>query len=90
MGRSMFEAKQKRQKITSVYLDRPPEEPESEEQQPRGSAYYITVVLLLFAGIPISFMLLWNWLMPAIFGLPAIGYFKSIGLLILSLYIFRR
>ena len=34
--------------------------------------------------IPLFFMLLWNWLMPAIFGLPAIGYFKSIGIIILS------
>ena len=86
----MFEAKQKRQKITSVYLDRPPEEPESEEQQPRGSAYYITVVLLLFAGIPISFMLLWNWLMPSIFGLTTIGYLKSFGLLAMSYMIFKK
>lgn len=86
----MFEAKQKRQKITSVYLDRPSGELEEEEQQPKGKVYYITLALLLFAGIPISFMLLWNWLMPAIFGLPAIGYFKSIGLLVLSLYIFKR
>ncbi|ABA47196.1 gp227 [Synechococcus phage syn9] len=34
--------------------------------------------------LPVFFMLLWNWLMPVIFGLPAIGYFKSIGIIIMS------
>lgn len=29
-------------------------------------------------------MLLWNWLMPAIFGLPAIGYWQGWGLVLLS------
>ncbi len=29
-------------------------------------------------------MLLWNWLMPAIFGLPAITYWQAWGLLLLS------
>jgi len=35
-------------------------------------------------------MLLWNWLMPAIFGLPAITYWQGIGLLILSSILFGR
>lgn len=29
-------------------------------------------------------MILWNWLMPAIFGLPAIGYWQGWGLVLLS------
>lgn len=29
-------------------------------------------------------MLLWNWLMPAIFGLPTIGYWQGWGLVLLS------
>jgi hypothetical protein len=29
-------------------------------------------------------MLLWNWLMPALFALPAIGFWQAVGLLILS------
>ena len=29
-------------------------------------------------------MLLWNWLMPALFGLPEISYLQSLGLLVLS------
>jgi len=31
---------------------------------------------------------LWNWLMPAIFGLQMIGYWQAVGLLILSKILF--
>jgi hypothetical protein len=34
-------------------------------------------------------MLLWNWLMPDIFGLKRIGYWQGWGLLILSSILFR-
>jgi hypothetical protein len=33
-------------------------------------------------------MILWNWLMPAIFRLPQIGYWQGFGILILSKLIF--
>lgn len=33
---------------------------------------------------PALLMLLWNWLMPGIFGLAAIGYFKALGLYVLA------
>lgn len=33
--------------------------------------------------------LLWNWLMPTIFKLPAITYFQSVGLVILSDILFK-
>ena len=32
----------------------------------------------------LTLMLLWNWLMPEIFGLPEINFWKSLGLLLLS------
>jgi hypothetical protein len=35
-------------------------------------------------------MLLWNWLVPGIFGLAAIGYFKALGLYLLSRIIFDK
>ncbi len=34
-------------------------------------------------------MLLWNWLMPEIFGLPLINYWKAWGLLALSFILFK-
>ena len=42
------------------------------------------------ATIPLIFMLLWNWLIPSIFGLATIGYFKSAGLLAMSYMIFKK
>jgi hypothetical protein len=33
---------------------------------------------------------LWNLLMPAIFGLPAIGFWQALGLLVLSRVLFGR
>lgn len=44
--------------------------------------------LALAAGFAFLFgwivMLLWNWLMPGIFGLPSIGYWQGWGLVLLS------
>lgn len=34
-------------------------------------------------------MWLWNWLMPAIFGLPLIGYWKAVGLFLLCHLLFK-
>lgn len=33
-------------------------------------------------------MLLWNWLMPALFGLAIIGYWKAVGIVLLARLIF--
>jgi len=43
------------------------------------------VFLLLFGYV---FMLLWNWLMPAIFGLPLLTYWKAFGLLAMAKLLF--
>jgi hypothetical protein len=48
---------------------------------------------LLFAVIAIPLvgavmMLLWNWLMPSIFGLHSISFLQALGLLLLSKLIF--
>jgi hypothetical protein len=41
----------------------------------------ISLVCLLL-GLPL--MLLWNWLMPSIFGLPGITFLQALGLNMLS------
>ncbi len=33
-------------------------------------------------------MLLWNWLMPALFSLPAVSYWQAVGLIIIARLIF--
>ena len=44
------------------------------------------VIFAILAGGIFGFvvMLLWNWLMPALFGLHSIGFWRALGLLILS------
>ena len=49
--------------------------------------------IVLFAALAIPLfgfvvMWLWNWLMPALFGLHSIGFWKALGLVILSKILF--
>lgn len=44
-------------------------------------------VWALLIGLPT--MWLWNWLMPVIFGLPAIGFWQAVGLVFLSGIFFK-
>ena len=50
------------------------------------------ILLVVFAGILLGFCFsvreLWNWLMPAIFGLPRVGFSQALGLLLLSRILF--
>ncbi len=43
----------------------------------------------LLAGFGLIVMLLWNWLMPEIFGLKPLNYWQAWGLLILSWILFK-
>lgn len=54
-------------------------------------AFILATFMLLFISVLITFpfMLLWNWLMPIIFGLTKITFWQSLGLLILSGMLFR-
>ena len=42
--------------------------------------------LALFAAVT---MWLWNWLMPALFKLPTIGFWQAVGILMLSHILFK-
>jgi len=48
----------------------------------------LVLVLIVFAGFGEAVLQLWNWLMPAIFKLPAITYWQGMGLLGLSWILF--
>lgn len=60
--------------------------------------YYVTkafkVLFFILLGLVIAFLVgyivmrLWNWLMPELFGLPMIGYWQAVGVLILAKIIF--
>ncbi|WP_010256102.1 hypothetical protein [Treponema primitia] len=43
------------------------------------------VIIVLFGGVV---LFLWNWLFPAIFGLPEINYLQAVGLLALARILF--
>ena len=48
---------------------------------------FVTLVIELIFAFP--FMLLWNWLMPVIFGLGSITYMQALGILLLCDFIFK-
>lgn len=53
--------------------------------------WFLLKILLMFLFISIfglALMLLWNWLLPEIFGLKSISYSQAIGLLVLSKLVF--
>lgn len=44
------------------------------------------ILFLLLFGY--GFMLLWNWLMPDVFGLPFLTYWKAVGILVMAKLLF--
>jgi len=51
-----------------------------------GFVVLVPAFLALFGAVT---MCLWNWLMPAIFKLPEIGFWQAIGLLLLAQIFFK-
>jgi hypothetical protein len=51
-----------------------------------GGACLGVLIAFLFGWV---LMLLWNWLMPSIFGLPVITFWKAWGLIILAHILFK-
>lgn len=48
---------------------------------------FLVVAVAVFSALV---WMLWNWLMPAIFGLPTISFWQALGLLALSWILFGR
>ena len=49
----------------------------------------ISIFAIVFFGLGFIVMLLWNWLMPVIFGLTTITIWQSFGLILLSSLLLR-
>lgn len=47
----------------------------------------LLMLIVVLLGFPL--MILWNWLMPVIFGLPEIGFWQAIGLNLLSVILIK-
>ena len=50
----------------------------------------VIVATIFFFTKPLILMLLWNMLMPGIFGLATIGYLKAFGLCLMSRILFGK
>lgn len=50
--------------------------------------FFILIPISLFFAVGVIVMLLWNWLVPDIFGLGTITYLQAFGLLLLSRILF--
>ncbi len=51
-------------------------------------AGFILIALIVIAGFGQAVLQLWNWLVPPIFGLPALTFWQAVGLLALSWILF--
>jgi hypothetical protein len=47
----------------------------------------IMILIVLILGLPVQ--ILWNLLMPELFGLPIIGFWQAVGLNFLSTLLFK-
>jgi len=65
-----------------------------ERKMKKGVKKAVKVTFFIILGIGIAFLVgyivmqLWNWLMPELFGLPAVSYWQAVGVLILAKIIF--
>ena len=87
MERSKREEKEK----VTIYFDKrafeekeKEEQEELEEQEKKEAAIKAAATFFAFFVKPAIIMVLWNWLLPGIFGLATIGYFKALGLYLLA------
>ena len=61
-----------------------------EERLKKEAAVKAAATVISFFTKPLILMLLWNWLMPGIFGLATIGYLKAFGLYLISRILFDK
>lgn len=50
----------------------------------------LIIAFLLDLLLAWPFMLLWNWLMPMIFGLTTLTFWQSFGLMLLASFLFKN
>ncbi len=90
----MDRSKRKEKEKVTIYFDKrafeekekeeQEELEEQEEQEKKEAAITAAATFVAFFVKPAIIMLLWNWLLPGIFGLATIGYFKALGLYLLA------
>ena len=75
----------------TIYFDKRAYEQQDEEEkkafeEKEKQEVAIKAISKLFAFFtkPLVIMLLWNWLIPGLFGITTIGYLKALGLYLLA------
>jgi len=76
------ESTKEKEKIMSVYKTK--QTASERKDLERGAEAVATLTKPLFL------MLLWNWLMPGLFGLATIGYIKAFGIYLMSRILFNH
>tara|TARA_Y100001963_G_scaffold147039_1_gene222799 strand:+ start:1409 stop:1654 length:246 start_codon:yes stop_codon:yes gene_type:complete len=75
----------------SVYAKKPSPPPEGKvhlSDEELGKR--IAVQFLWDITSPVVLLFLWNWIMPGLFGLATIGYFKAFGIVVMSRILFKH
>jgi len=70
--------------VYTVKLNKPENEEEEPSSEAKQMAVNTTIGLLGLIFAPFVVWAAWNVCMPALFGLPVIGYVQSVGIYILS------
>ena len=60
-----------------------------ENQTMYSIAYIVGMVALAVVALGFPLMIVWNWIMPDIFGLPEITFWQAIGLNFLSVILIK-
>lgn len=53
-------------------------------------AGYLVIVFIISLVLALPVMLLWDWLMPILFGLPSITWMQAWGLMLLCSFLFKN
>ena len=74
------------QKAKKIIVNNKKEKQDKEEMEAASQILRFLSTLTIY---PFAIKLLWNWLMPTLFGLPPITFLQSLGLLIMSRIIIK-
>jgi hypothetical protein len=78
------------QKMQDIAAKAEADEEEKEKQQNIMTGAAALGFLVGMLCYPVILLLLWNWLMPGLFGFATIGYFKAAALIIIGRILFKH
>jgi len=78
------------QRMQDIAAKAEADEEEKEKQQNIMTGAAALGFLVGMLCYPVILLLLWNWLMPGLFGFATIGYFKAAALIIIARILFKH